>query len=100
MQDNDSLAARLNRQTATIKWSELQPFFARGQAVRVETGLDLIEVAAAFADDQVEQVKRWMQDNRVAAVSEQEAADWASDDAVVWAVVVAPWVLVQERLSH
>ena len=100
MQDNDSLGARLNRQTATIKWSELQPFFARGQAVRVETGLDLIEVASAFAEDQVEQVKRWMQDNRVAAVTEQEAAAWSGDDAVVWAVVVAPWVLVQERLSH
>ncbi|MGB9094307.1 MAG: DUF2288 family protein, partial [Gallionella sp.] len=29
-------------------------------------------------------------------VSDEQAAVWYRDDAVLWAVVVSPWVLVQQ----
>lgn len=100
MQDNEPLNVRLNKQTATIKWSEIQSFHAKGQAIRVASDLDLIEVAVAFAEDQVECVKGWMEAGTVAMVTDAEADGWAAEDAVVWAVVVAPWVLVQTRVAH
>ena len=32
---------------------------------------------------------------KVARVSDEQAREWAETDALVWAVVVSPWVLVQ-----
>lgn len=100
MSDIDTLTARLNQETARIRWHELQPFFARGQTVRIDPGLDLVSVATAFAEDHREQVQSWMQDQRVGLVSDDESATWLAADQEVWAVVVAPWVLVQPITTH
>jgi hypothetical protein len=38
----------------------------------------------------------WMREGKVSLVSDQQAKGWLAEDAVLWAVVVKPWVLVQE----
>lgn len=85
----------LNRETARISWRELQPFFARGQTVAVDPDLDLVAVAAAFADDDKPAVQGWMDQARVAVVTDAQSAAWLDAEADMWAVVVAPFVLVQ-----
>jgi hypothetical protein len=58
--------------------------------------LDLIDVAYQFSIDNRDQVTEWMQNNQIALVSDQQALKWLEADINVWAVVVKPWILVQE----
>lgn len=102
MQDSDQptspedvLQAKLTLETASIPWRELQRFFAAGKAVAVDPGLDLIAVAAALANDDRNTFEQWMEQQQVAPVTDEQAGGWFDANATVWAVVVAPWVLVQ-----
>lgn len=92
----DIAKEKVNLETSQIPWKELQRFFANGATVFVAPDLDLVEVAYQFSIDNKEQVALWMQSNQVALVSDQQALDWFEADAEVWAVVVKPWILVQE----
>ncbi|NBV75902.1 MAG: DUF2288 domain-containing protein [Methylococcaceae bacterium] len=87
--------AKVNLETSLIAWQELQRFFAAGLAIAVDQSLDLVEVAYRFSIDDKQQVQDWIQDQRVAAVSDQQALEWYQHNTEVWAVVVKPWILVQ-----
>jgi len=91
------LKANLNRETAPIAWRDLQRFFASGNAIAVAPELDLIEVGAKLAEDNAAQLSEWMQQGKIDAVSDEQAQAWFEADAEVWALVIRPWVLVQER---
>ena len=84
-------------ETARISWTELQPFFARGVLLWVAPELDLVAVAEALVEDDRQQVARWMEAGQLAPVAESLAEDLLQRDPQLWAVVVAPWVVVQER---
>ncbi len=94
--DPQVLRAKLNGETARIPWSELQRFFARGVAVWVAADLDLVETGLAFARDDAAQIQAEMARGRIARVDDDRARDWLADRAELWALVVSPWVLVQE----
>jgi hypothetical protein len=94
------LAAKLTAETAKIRWSELQRFFAQGRAVRVAPTMDLVEVGLALSRDDAAQLERWMAEGRVERVNDAEARRWIAADAWVWALVVRPWVLVQAVEDH
>ncbi len=87
----------LNQQTARVYWQELETHFARGVVVAVDGDLDLVEVATCLANDDKLAVEQWIHDGRVQHLSMATAKDWAARDPDLWAVVVAPWVVVQER---
>lgn len=89
------LKEEIHSETARIAWSELQRFFAAGKAIHVSTELDLVEVATQIANDNSAAIKTWMDNGKVAPVSDDQARYWIATDALVWAVVVKPWVLVQ-----
>jgi hypothetical protein len=92
----DFAREKVNLETSKISWKELQRFFASGSAVFVASSLDLVDVAYQFSIDNKNLVSQWMQNNQVALISDQQAINWAESDAKVWAVVVKPWILVQE----
>ncbi|MFG3450965.1 MULTISPECIES: DUF2288 domain-containing protein [Pseudomonadaceae] len=96
-EDPSTLYAKLLGETAPISWAELQPFFARGALLRVASEVDLIEAAQAVAQDDRETVAEWLAKGHMAALAADQAQDWLERDPPLWAVVVAPWVLVQER---
>ncbi len=85
----------LNAQTAVIAWRELQRYFAAGSAIYVAPELDLVDVACQVALDNKAQVASWLEEGAIASVGDQQARDWLALDALVWSVVVKPWVLVQ-----
>lgn len=93
--NEDPITAKINFETAQIRWHELQRFFATGNAIAVDKTLDLIQVAGVIARDEATQLKLWMEAGLVDAVKDQQAQAWYDKDAVVWAVVIKPWVLVQ-----
>jgi hypothetical protein len=93
------LRAKLNGETARVAWAELQRHHARGVVVHVAGELDLIEVAVAMAQDDGAAVSQWMQSGQMVKMTDEKAMDWLKRDPDLWSVVVAPWVLVQERLQ-
>ncbi len=97
--DAEGLRVKLNRETGRIAWRELQRYYAQGRAVAVDPRLDLVEVALRLAQDDVERVARWMRRGEIGPVSDPQARVWYQREALLWAVVVSPWVLVQERVS-
>jgi hypothetical protein len=84
-------------ETAKIGWPELERFFARGILLRVARDLDLVSVAEAIASDDTAQVSQWLSSGLLERVQAETAADYAARDPDLWAVVVSPWVCVQER---
>ena len=84
-------------ETARISWEELQPFFARGALLWVAAELDLVAVAEALAQDDRARVAKWLEQELLAAVAAPLAEDLLQRDPELWAVVVAPWVVIQER---
>lgn len=91
------LKTRLNLETGRITWQELGLFFARGRILQVAASMDLIEVASALANDEAEQVATWLNTQQLQVLPDATAKEWAADDMNLWAVVVAPWVVVQKR---
>lgn len=97
-EDRETLLRReYHGQTARIQWHELQTYYARGAVVRVSSELDLVEVAVQLGLDNTEQFQQWITSGAVAAVKESEALAWYEANQELWAVVAAPWVLVQQR---
>ncbi len=93
----DILKAKLNLDTSLIGWGELQRHFAAGNVISVRQGLDLVEAALSVSRDEREKVEEWLLSGLIGKVSDEEALAWFNSDATLWAVVVKPWVLVQEQ---
>jgi len=97
MNESDDLIAELHAQTARVTWPELERHYARGVVVRVAPELDLIAVGRDFAADDRASVEAALTAGTVARLESGEARRWAEESPELWALVVAPWVLVQER---
>lgn len=94
-QERPYLNDKLNLETARIAWHELQPHFARGAAVYVAPDLDLVNIAHLMAEDNSSAIALLMREGKLGLVSEAQAQQFWQDNPLMWAVVVAPWVLVQ-----
>lgn len=93
---HEQLLAHLNAETGRLGWPELARHFARGVVIAVTSDLDLVEVAAAMVQDRSEEIETWNRAGQLRRASDEDARDWDEQATVFWAVVVAPWVLVQE----
>ncbi|MDH2916383.1 MAG: DUF2288 domain-containing protein [Gallionella sp.] len=89
--------AQVNMETSQIGWRELQPYFARGATVAVKAELDLVEVAYQISRDNKAQVAQWLESGQIGRVTDEQALAWYEADALVWAVVARPYVLVQDK---
>ncbi len=90
------LKARLNMETAKIGWSELQRQFAKGVVFKVAAELDLVDTAARMIQDEKSTVENWIDQKKLVQATSEDARRWNETDPDLWAVVVAPWILVQE----
>jgi hypothetical protein len=87
--------AKLNLETAQMPWREMQRYFASGAALYVSPDLDLVETAYQMSVDNAVMIGQWMAAEQFGKVTDEQAKIWWDTDAVLWAVVVSPWVLVQ-----
>ena len=93
---DEILRAKLNLETARLAWSELERHFARGSVVAVAAELDLVETALQVARNNSAAVESWLAAGQLRKPDAADAVDWHARGAGFWAVVVAPWILVQE----
>jgi hypothetical protein len=94
--EREVLRAKLVLETAQLGWKELERHFARGDVIRVAVGTDLIEAALLLAENNTAAAQAWLADGHIARAGMHDAEDWHARQPIFWAVVVAPWVLVQE----
>ena len=87
---------KLNLETAKISWQELQRFFAQGLIVVVNSELDLLDTASRFVTNDSDTVESLLANGKVYKAEIDDAKKWNVANGDFWAVVVAPWVLVQE----
>ncbi len=99
MTPSEILRAKLNLETAQLAWPELERHFARGVVIKVANGMDLVEAALQVAENNAAAVQQWLADGRLAKSDLSDAEDWHARKPMFWAVVVAPWVLVQEVVA-
>lgn len=95
--EQELLRAKINSETARLRWTELQRFFAAGSVIAVSQELDLVEVALRVASDDKNAVAQWMHAGQLGKVSDQQACAWLEADVSLWTVVVKPWILVQQE---
>lgn len=99
-QRDEILHAKLNLETAQMAWKDLERFFASGALISVGAELDLVEVAVRVANDDKQAVEAWLNIGSMARVSDTQAQAWHEQQAMLWTVVVKPWILVQEGMAH
>ncbi len=98
--DTGMLRERLNGETARLRWKELERHFACGAVVKVAPTMDLVDVAVAMAQDDTRTIQAALDAGEMARASAEDAERWARRNQSLWAVVVAPWVLVQETVAR
>lgn len=86
----------LNAQTGKIEWQQLVRHFARGVVVCVQQGQDLVAIAECLVNDQADEINGLYQKGILHRALDEDAFRWEENKTQFWAVVVAPWVLVQE----
>jgi hypothetical protein len=95
--ENDTeLRLKINRETARLPWTELLKHFAAGNVVWVANSLDLVDVAVRVSHDDKANISQWMNAGLLARVSDEQAQGWLDANAQLWAVVVSPFILVQQ----
>ncbi len=93
---DEELRARLNAETGKLALHEFERHFARGVVIKIATNIDLVEVATSMTKDDKATIEHLMQADKLSRASVDDLKDWHERNPAFWAVVVAPWVLVQE----
>lgn len=96
-EDPQLIKAKIVSETARINWLELQKFYAAGSVITVAASLDLVDAAFAFSVDNKAQVADWLAAGTVQRTSAEQALQWYQGQTELWAVVISPWVLVQDK---
>lgn len=86
----------LNAQTGKISWPELARPFARDVVICVAAGQDLVKIAEKLVQDRAGEITDMYETGALHRARDDDARRWQKEETQFWAVVVAPWVLVQE----
>ena len=88
---------KLSGECMEADWNMLKQHYQRGAVVVVSKELNLFEVGATIAKDEVDQLKAWMKDGHVHQASPQEAKKWEEDlyKKNFQFIIVQPYVLIQ-----
>ena len=95
--DREQLRQKLNLESGQIGWSELQRHFARGAIIAINPELDLVEVALKFSEDDRSEIEGWLASGQIKRADDEHARHWNQNETLFWAIVIAPWILVQEQ---
>lgn len=96
LQTDEELRNHFHGETSKLPWVDLEKHFARGVVFKVANGVDILDVAIVMSRDDKDTLKKWIDDSKLSGAEIDDAKKWHESSAVLWTVVVAPWVLVQE----
>jgi len=95
---NQDLKAELTENLDEAEWEWLIPHVQRDAVILVEAQLDLLDVGAAIASDNLCEVQTWIDEALLTKPSETQIGEWNSDRTKRFrTLIVQPYVLVQEK---
>jgi hypothetical protein len=78
-------------------WEWLMPHAKRDAVLVVNQNLDLLDVGVAIANDNVQSVRGWVDEQLLCKPSANQLSDWGSNPSYRFnALIVQPYVLIQE----
>lgn len=95
-EDGRSDQERIADYTGEVGWDYLKPHYERGCLLWVDPELDLEQAAKAFVDDDSGQVAEWLGSGELLRIGKLHAAQWEGGEERFTAVVVSPFVLMQQ----
>lgn len=95
MTDQLSTQEKLNLETASITWKELQICFAQGKLLITDSKADLIEVATIVAENDTNKLQSIIETGKIFFATPKWIKNHCDDSTNLWAVVVAPYVIAQ-----
>lgn len=90
------LRSKLEAEIGPAHWKVIRPHFLRGAIIIVSTELDLIDVAVKVAEDDTCTIQAWIEEEKLTKPFPEDAKRWEEDKKELTALVVDPFVLVQD----
>ena len=94
---NISADDQIDKYTGTVEWEYLEKHFESGSLVFVDESLDIKKVAKAISEDNKDQVSLWLGSGDLIKPSEHHANYWKKSKTSFTALIVPPFVLIQEN---
>jgi hypothetical protein len=95
--ETEATRARLEESAGPVLFSDLRAHLARDAVLLVSPRVSIVECGVAIARDDAPAVERWITSGELRRPTAEERAAWAASTDARWtAVVVQPFVLVQE----
>lgn len=95
MSEQLSTQQKLNLETASIEWKDLQLFFAQGKLLVVKPNSDLVNVASLIADNELKALEDLIKQQQIEFATPKWVKENCQQTTLVWAVVVSPYVICQ-----
>lgn len=100
IQDSDiSNADKLEKYSGIVNWGYLEKHFQNGALIYVDESLDIKEVGQSISEDNKDQVSSWLSSGDILKPGTQHAEHWKRSETVFRALIVTPFVLIQENKS-
>lgn len=82
-------------------WLALRAHLERGGVIVVDPLLELTEVGAALAVDDVQKVQRWLSSSLLSKPSLEQIQKWDADNGKIFnCLIISPYVLIQEPTQN
>lgn len=95
--DDQSAEDKIAKYTGEVNWNYLRPHFESGALLWVDPSLTLAKVADALSADDTETVTNWLGKGDLVKIGDLHAKQWEESDELFTAVVITPFVLMQQR---
>lgn len=81
-----------------IDWYSLRAHLERGGIIVIDSLLDLAEVGAGVANDDVKNVERWISSGLMGKPTAEQVEQWDAEKGKPFlCLIVSPYVLIQEQ---
>ena len=91
--DESTTAEKLEKFTGRVTWDFLRPHYRSGVLYFVDPSLPLVDVGATFAENDTQQVEKWLKLACLVKIEELHANQWEDTDTQFESLVVSPFVL-------
>lgn len=93
-----SLKDKLANEILETNWEPLAPHFAKGSTYLVDEDLFLQDVGLAMAEDNVTQVKEWLDHGLLYPPTEVQAKSFSENSEILFdMLIIEPYVLIQQK---
>lgn len=91
--DEATTEDKLEKFTGEVTWDFLRPHYESGALFFVDPALPLVQVGAAFANDDKDSVEAWLKTGDLVKIADLHAKQWEGTETRFESLVVSPFVL-------